>query len=164
MVGHFHCTTVLQWGQRAARGTTWVRSLCVLTPVLLPFMEQLLPVLIGLLIAIISALTALVERVRRDLGTNTDLTKEAKAAAGNQISDLVEKLAAERNLVQGLRAIVREREDRIAYLVARVPQADDLMLEYRDRRTRRATEADEAAAEMRITASERTRETPVKPS
>lgn len=117
-------------------------------------MEQLLPFLIGLLIAIISALTALVERVRRDLGTNTDLTKEAKAAADNQVGDLVEKLAAERNLVQGLRAIVRERDDRIAYLVARVPQAEDLMVEYRDRRTRRATEADEAAVERRITASE----------
>ena len=114
-------------------------------------MEQLTPVLIGLLIAALGALTTWVERVRRDLGENTNLTKEAKAAADNQVGNLVDQLAAERNLVQGLRAVVRERDDRIAYLVARVPQAEDLMLEYRDRRTRQATDAEEVAAERRMT-------------
>ena len=47
----------------------------------------------------------------------------------------------------GLRYLVRERDDRIAYIVARMPEAEDLMRQYRDRRTRHATEAEELDAE-----------------
>jgi hypothetical protein len=110
-------------------------------------MEQLSPGLLTLLITIVGALTALVERVRRDLGKNTTLTKEAKASADL----LLAQLAAERNTVVGLRAVVRERDDRIAYLVARLPEAEALMRNYGDRRTTRATEADILAAEHRLT-------------
>lgn len=110
-------------------------------------MEQ---VLISLLIAVIGALVALVERIRRDLSTNTDLTQQAKDAANGQLSGVLDQLAAVRNQVQGLRAVVRERDDRIAYIVARVPEAEGMMRDYSDRRTSRSSDADVAAAERHL--------------
>ena len=112
-------------------------------------MEQLVPVLITLLIAALGALTTLIERVRRDLGTNTAITQEAKEASNGRLSDALGQLATSRDQVMGLRYLVRERDDRIAYIVARLPEAELLMQEYRDRRTHRATAADEQAAEQR---------------
>lgn len=105
-----------------------------------------MPYLITLLITIFGALTALVERVRRDVSKNTVLTQGAK----NSADQLLSQLATERNTVVGLRAVVRERDDRIAYLVARLPDADQLMRDYRDRRTRHATESEELAAERNV--------------
>jgi hypothetical protein len=112
-------------------------------------MEQLSPVLITLLIAALTALTAWVERVRRDLGTNTAITQEAKEASNGRLSDALAQLATSRDLVQGLRYLVRERDDRIAYLTSRLPEAQALMRDYRDQRTARVTAADEQAAEQR---------------
>jgi len=111
-------------------------------------MEQLNPLLITLLIAAIGALTAWVERVRRDLTRNTSLTKEAKDASNGRLSEVIDRLAAERDRTMGLRYLVRERDDRLAYLMARLPEAKAIEQEYRDRRDARLTEADELAAEQ----------------
>lgn len=98
--------------------------------------------------------TALIAWLARKLDANTRLTtegtiasKEARSASNGRLSDALSQLARARDLVQGLRYLVRERDDRIAYIVARLPQAEEVMREYRDRRTRRATEAEERAAE-----------------
>lgn len=110
-------------------------------------MEQLSPALVTLALATLATLGALLERIRRDLGENTQITREAKRAADGQLSAALNDLAAERNRTLALREIVREREDRIAYIVARHPEAESTMRQYGDRRTRRVTEADERAME-----------------
>lgn len=115
---------------------------------------QIIGALITLGVSVIGALgtlvKVLVDQISKKLEENTTLTKEAKAAANGQLSGILDQLAAERNTVQGLRAVVRERDDRIAYLVARLPQAQELMHRYSDRRTARASEADVIAAEKHL--------------
>ena len=104
---------------------------------------------VTLIITVAGVLVALLERIRRDLGANTKITEEAKTAANGRLSDALRQLANERDLVQGLRYLVRERDDRIAYIVARLPQAEQLMREYGARQERKATDADERAAAQR---------------
>lgn len=113
-------------------------------------MEQLDPVLLTLLITAIGTLTAWVERVRRDLTTNTSLTREAKDASNGRLSEVIDRLAAERDRTMGLRFLVRERDDRLAYLISRIPEAESLMQEYHDRRDARLTAADEREAERHV--------------
>jgi septal ring factor EnvC (AmiA/AmiB activator) len=91
-------------------------------------------------------ITVLTERIRRNLATNTRLTQETKTAANGTLTTAIERLAAERNTVFGLRQVVRERDDRLAYLLAHHPEAEATMNQYKNRRTRHATEADEHAA------------------
>lgn len=130
------------------------------TPVPLPSppMEQLYAALIGLGVVVIGAIgtlvTVLIERVKRDVAANTKITEEARAAANGNLRNTIERLASERNKVLGLREIVREREDRLAYIKARHPEVEETERQYRDRRTSRATEADELAAERRILAED----------
>lgn len=111
-------------------------------------MEQLSPTLTTLLIAVLGTLTTLVGLIGRRLNENTQLTRETKQAADGALSDALERLAGERNRTLGLREIVREREDRLAYILARHPEVAVTMEDYRERRTRRVTEADERAAEQ----------------
>lgn len=110
-------------------------------------MEQLSPALVTVVLATLGALGALVERIRRDLSENTQITKEAKRAADGQLGAALNDLAAERNRTLALREIIREREDRIAYIVARHPEAEATMRAYGERRTRRVTAADERSFE-----------------
>lgn len=98
--------------------------------------------------------TVLTERIKRDLQTNTKLTQETKTAANGTLTTALDQLAAERNRVLGLRELLREREDRIAFLVARHPELEATMSQYQRRRTSRATEADELAAEHRLRAGD----------
>lgn len=108
----------------------------------------------GLALITIGALGTLVKvlikKILNEIQTNTRITTEARDASNGQLSSLTQQLAAERNTVSGLRMVVRERDDRIAYIVARVPQAEDLMRDYSDRRTARASEADVVAAENHL--------------
>jgi hypothetical protein len=112
---------------------------------------QLYSALIVFGIAILGGLgtlvAALVAWLAKKLDTNTHITTQARDASNGRLSDTLDLLATERDRVMGLRFIIRERDDRISYLVSRLPEADQLLAEYRDRRTRRATEADEIAAE-----------------
>jgi hypothetical protein len=115
-------------------------------------MEAVYAALTVLAVTVLGALTALikakVDTLVKDLGENTTLTKEAKEASNGRLSETLARLAAERDRVIGLRYLVRERDDRIAYIVARLPEAEALMTEYRDRRDSRLTQADELAAEQ----------------
>ena len=92
----------------------------------------------------------LVDQITKKLEENTTLTIQAKDAANGQLSRVITQLAAERNLVTGLRAVVRERDDRISYIVARYPEVESLMIAYSDRRASRTTDADVIAAENHL--------------
>jgi hypothetical protein len=115
---------------------------------------QIAAALLALGLTVIGALgtlvTLLVERVKRDLATNTQITTEARDAADGRLSDTLSHLAAERNRSLALREIVRERDDRLAYLAARLPDATSVLRGYEERRQARATSAEEAAALRRI--------------
>ena len=111
---------------------------------------QILAAITGLAITVIGAIgtlvTVLIERVKRDLAANTAITKETRAG----LRDTVEKLASARNIILGLREVVRERDDRIAFIVARHPEVEETIQQYRNRRTRRATELEEYQALQRF--------------
>jgi hypothetical protein len=102
---------------------------------------------IGSIGTIVKAIT---NRIVADLAVNTQLTQETKEATNGQLASLREQLAAARNTIAGLKMVVHERDDRIAYIVARVPDAQLLMRDYSDRRTARASEADVIAAEKHL--------------
>jgi hypothetical protein len=113
-------------------------------------------IILGLLVigSIGTIVKAITDKIVADLAINTTLTREAKNAANGQLTGVIDQLAAERNIVQGLRAVVRERDDRIAYIVARLPEAQGLMRDYSDRRTARASDADVIAAEQHLLGSD----------
>lgn len=115
---------------------------------------QLSAALIALGITVVGALgtltTLLVEKVKRDLAANTALTQEAKDAADGRLQSVVDQLAAERNRTLALRELVRERDDRLAYLAARIPDVPDVLRGYEERRQARHTVRDELAAMNRI--------------
>jgi hypothetical protein len=94
--------------------------------------------------------TLLIERVKRDLAANTQITQEAKEAANGRLQKVIDQLAAERNRAFALRELVRERDDRLAYLVARIPEVKAVLKGYEERRQARHTEREELAAMRRI--------------
>lgn len=107
--------------------------------------------LVALGITVIGALgtlvTLLVERVKRDLAANTRLTQQARDASNGRLTAVMDELAAERNRTLALREVVRERDDRLAYLQSRLPECDRVLQGYRERRqSRRSTDSQELAA------------------
>jgi hypothetical protein len=116
--------------------------------------DHIAEALIGLGIIVIGALGTMVKfwiaHLAAELAQNTAITTQARDASNGQLSSVLDQLAAERNLVQGLRAIVRDRDDRLAYLLSRIPQVEALMVEYSDRRTTRTTDADMIAVEQHL--------------
>lgn len=116
-------------------------------------MEQLYAALIALGITVVGALGAyvnlLIERVKRDLAENTQLTHEAKEAANGRLRDALDRLAAERDRVLALRLVVRERDDRLAYLAARLPEVERVLQGYQEKRQQRHTEREELEALQR---------------
>jgi hypothetical protein len=115
---------------------------------------QLVTAIVGLATITLGGLgtliTALVVWLARKLDTNTTLTTQARDASNGRLSETLERLALERNLVVGLRALIHERDDRLAYIVARLPEADALMTEYAQRNTRKPPgPAEEVAVEQR---------------
>ena len=95
-------------------------------------------------------ITALIAWLAKKLSENTTITKQARDASNGRLAETLDRLAVERNLVVGLRSLIRERDDRLAYIVARLPEAEAVMHDYANRRTQHATQADEAAAERRV--------------
>lgn len=108
-------------------------------------------IVVGSVGAIVKALTA---RITRDLEANTELTRAAKDASNGRLTAVLDRLSAERNRVFALRMLLRERDDRLAYLRARLPEVDRVLMGYKERRQARHTEADELAAERRIIADD----------
>jgi hypothetical protein len=116
--------------------------------------DHIAEALIGLGIIVIGALGTMVklwiDHLAAELAQNTAITTQARDASNGQLSSVLDQLAAERNTVQGLKAVVRDRDDRLAYLLSRIPQVEALMQEYSDRRATRTTEADMIAVEQHL--------------
>jgi hypothetical protein len=116
--------------------------------------DQIYQGLIALGVIVIGALgtlvKVLVDKLSDELKSNTHITTQARDASNGRLSEVIDRLAASRDQAQGLRWLVRERDDRIAYIVARLPEAEAIMREYRDRRDSRITSSDELAAEQHI--------------
>jgi hypothetical protein len=125
--------------------------------------SHIVEALIALAIVIIGSIgtlvTVLTERIKRDLDTNTKLTQETKTAANGTLTDALAKLAAERNRVFALRMLLRERDDRVAFIVARHPAVESTLQQYKQRRSSRPTQADEQHAEQRFMAEAATGDT-----
>lgn len=115
---------------------------------------QLYAALIALGIIVIGAVgtivKALTNRVIRDLAANTKITTEAKEASNGRLKDALDRLAAERDRSLALRQLLRERDDRLAYLHARLPGVDDVLQGYEERRQRRHSDTEERDALRRI--------------
>jgi hypothetical protein len=94
--------------------------------------------------------TLLIERVKRDLAANTQITQEAKEAANGRLSEALAHLAAERDRTFALRTLLRERDDRFEYVRARLPDVDRVLQGYEEKRQQRYTAAEEHAALQRI--------------
>lgn len=103
--------------------------------------------LIALAITVIGALgtlvTLLIERVKRDLAVNTQITSDAAEAANGRLQTAQRELAKARDQTLALRELVRERDNRLAYITARLPQAEALMSEYGRRREDRRSPTEE---------------------
>ncbi len=125
--------------------------------------DHIAEALVGLAIIIIGSLggliTILTERIKRDLSANTKLTQETKTAANGTLTDALAKLAAAQNRVFALQMIVRERDDRVAFIEARHPAVSATLQQYMQRRSSRPGEADELAAERHLLAEPATGET-----
>lgn len=116
--------------------------------------EQLLSALIAFAVLVLGGLgtlvTALIAWLAKKLDTNTQITTQARDASNGRLSETLDRLAVERNLVIALRAIIHERDDRLAYIIARLPEAEALMDKYAQRNTRKPpSEADALAVEQR---------------
>ncbi|MEI8167725.1 MAG: hypothetical protein WCG26_15185 [Chloroflexales bacterium] len=116
--------------------------------------EHIAEALIALGVVIIGSIGTIVglltERIKRDLAANTKLTQETKTAANGTLTSALENLATERNRSFGLRELLRERDDRIAFVVAMHPEVAATLSQYTERRSSRPSEADELAAEQRL--------------
>lgn len=110
--------------------------------------------LISLALIIIGSLgtliKAMVDRVLLDLAKNTTITTQAKDAANGRLESVQRELAKERDRSLALREIVRERDDRLSYIVSRLPQARHLMVEYGRRRQDRRSPTEEMQVLTRI--------------
>jgi hypothetical protein len=78
------------------------------------------------------------------------ITQEAKDAANGRLQKVLDQLAAERNRTLALRELVRERDDRLAYLVSRIPEVARVLQGYEEKRQTKHTAREELAALTRI--------------
>jgi hypothetical protein len=102
--------------------------------------------LVGLALTVIGALAAYVRRVENELKSNTEITRQVARHTNGTMTTLSARLRAETEVALALRTIVRDREDRIAFLVARVPGAAAALADYRPRRADTVEPVAEAAA------------------
>lgn len=116
--------------------------------------SQLYAALLGLGLVVIASVGAIVkaltDRVLTDLSKNTALTRKTSEATNGRLEEALDDLAVQRNLVVALRHLVRERDDRIAYLQSRLPQANKLLAEYGRSRENRHSRTEEHAALQRL--------------
>lgn len=95
-------------------------------------------VVVGSIMAVVRAWT---NKVLEDLAQNTQITRDMRNAANGRLQATLRELAYERDRNQGLREVVRERDNRLAFLQNRMPRGmvDALMHEYGRRREDRVT-------------------------
>lgn len=91
--------------------------------------------------------TILIERIKRDLADNTQITRETKIAANGTLAAALARAEDDRQHVLALGLLVREREDRIAYLLSQHPEIAETLLQYQPRRNLRAISAEELAGD-----------------
>lgn len=94
-------------------------------------MESLSTALISLLVAVV---LALVEKIRRDLGENTTITKQTKEAANGTLHKTMERLKEEQERAERLQDLVRDQQDKLSFLSAKLPEVQEILSSYRDRR------------------------------
>lgn len=111
-----------------------------MTPELSTAIISLALIIIGSIGALIKAM---VDRVLIDLAHNTQITNQAKDAANGRLDAARHELARERDHVLALRALVRERDNRLAFIEARLPAVTELMKTYGQRREDSKTESEE---------------------
>ncbi len=108
---------------------------------------ELSAALIGLALITIASVGAVVkaitDRILADLAHNTKITTQAKDAANGRLESMQHELAKERDRSLALRALVRERDDRLAFIEARLPAASELMKTYGKRRVDQRSESEE---------------------
>jgi len=121
-------------------------------------MQHIVEALIGLAIIVIGCLGTLVkmwiDHLATELAQNTRITTQTRDASNGQLSSVLTQLAAARNTVMGLRSVVQERDDRLAYITSRLPEADALMKEFAERRSYRPSATDDALAEQHALTSD----------
>ena len=100
--------------------------------------QHIVQALVGLAVIIIGSIgtlvTILVERIKRDLSENTRITRETRTATR---SAALARVESERRHVVALELLIREREDRIAYLISRHPEIEATLNQYQPRRSMR---------------------------
>jgi len=120
--------------------------------------QEIIQSLIALGVIVIGCLGTLVKmwinHLATELAQNTRITTQARDASNGQLSSVIDQLAAARNTVMGLRSVVQERDDRLAYITSRLPEADVLMKEFAERRFYRPSATDEALAEQHALTSD----------
>lgn len=79
-----------------------------------------------------------VRKVDEKVDENTTLTQDVRTATNG-------RLTAALNRVQGLLALLRERDERLAYVIARHPEVEATLAQYGKTRSRPVTAADEVA-------------------
>ena len=101
--------------------------------------QHVVEALVALAVIIIGSLgtlvTFLTERIKRNLDTNTQLTRETRTATNGTLTDALNRVAEEQDRVARLRSALDERENRLAYLVARHPELEETLTQYKQRRS-----------------------------
>ncbi len=96
-------------------------------------------VALGVLIigSIGTLLTVGVQRIKRDLECNTEMTRQTREAANGTRTTALDRLAEVNSRASFLQTELRERDDIIAYILAAHPEIEATLAIYRDRRANR---------------------------
>jgi hypothetical protein len=97
-------------------------------------MNDLVPILVTLLIAVLGALTAWVERIRRDLADNTTISQEAKELSNGRLSEVLKRLDSSDRTIDVLRGRILEHDDRLAFLLSLHPELQHDLSQFTPRR------------------------------
>lgn len=101
-------------------------------------MEHINEALIALGVLIIGSIgtliTVLTQRIKRDLERNTEITRQTREAANGTLTTALARLHTEQSRVATLRDELRERDDRMAYILSLHPDVAETLTQYRNRR------------------------------
>ena len=79
-------------------------------------------------------LTVWVQRIKRDLECNTEMTRQTREAANGTLTTALDRLNAEQMRVETLRDELLDRDDRMAYILSLHPDVAETLTRYRERR------------------------------
>ena len=101
-------------------------------------MEHINEALVALGVLIIGSigtlLTVWVQRIKRDLERNTEMTRQTREAANGTLTTALDRLAEVNSRASFLQTELRERDDRMAYILSQHPEVAMTLTRYRDRR------------------------------